>query len=457
MKRLLGIVLLAFSAACLRGATPVDADAKVALQDCHWKDEAWHWVMTFAYSSQTQLLYDYRVGDTPDAHVKFLPTPEEIRQQFPSPVSWGTGMEDSVLNGGPFLMAALRRNIATGDAESARVAHLIFEGLCRCAEVSHVLGFVARSISPVDGRSHYTNSSRDQYTLFIYSMLHYFSWSGATASEKGRLRRILVDIARYAERCTVPANNYSLLRSDGGPAKACTMWTATPCVNTAPAGMVSRYGGDLATHEALRLPAIYAAAFAVSGDKHWREKELEVADDGIEMSFGELEHLMNGCFLYQMQVSIRLLWDHETDAARRSRYLALLNRVADRVDLFSERPRRLAEKIQYDFSASAIDWRKCRMRYMTSPAKIAGGSANAPDVRYLQACQPDSFGEVYHALRETAELVLLRQLCPDRTIPQDTLQFFNKVFSSVDYGRLHTTPGPVEALLAYWQFRAPLP
>ena len=447
LKIRLAFAVLAFGFVC--------PSAYARLSDCRWKDDAWNWVMTSVYSPKTRLIYDYRVGDSADAHVKCLPTPEDISRQFPSPVSWGTGMEDSVLNGGPFLLAALRRNAATGDEESARVARLIFDGLCRCAEVSHVPGFVARSISPFNGRSHYTNSSRDQYTLFVYSMLRYRDWKGATAAEKGRLGRILVDIARYAERCAVPANNYSLLRSDGGPAKACEMWTATPCADVSPAGCVSRYG-TIATHEALRLPALYAAAYAVSSDGHWRSKELEYAEQGIEMSFGSLEKLMNGCFLYQMQISIRLLWEHETNPVLKDRYLALLNKVADSTDLFSQRPKSLVQKLKGDFTASASDWRKCRMRYMTSPAAVDGGSPHASDVRYLQACQPEPYMNVYLALRETAELLLLPQLCPGRKIPEDVLAFFDEVFSSVDYSNLHTTPGPVEALLAYWQMKSPL-
>ena len=98
LKIRLAFAVLAFGFVC--------PAAYARLSDCRWKDDAWNWVMTSVYSPKTRLIYDYRVGDSADAHVKCLPTPEDISRQFPSPVSWGTGMEDSVLNGGPFLLAA---------------------------------------------------------------------------------------------------------------------------------------------------------------------------------------------------------------------------------------------------------------------------------------------------------------------------------------------------------------
>ena len=102
--------------------------------------------MTRLFSPKTKLIYDNRVGDAPEANLVCLPTPAEIGCNFPSPTGWCTGMEDSVLNGGAFLLAAMRRHDATGDDESLKAARLLLDGLCRCAENVKTQGFLARSL-----------------------------------------------------------------------------------------------------------------------------------------------------------------------------------------------------------------------------------------------------------------------------------------------------------------------
>ena len=421
-----------------------------------WADSAWRFVTERTYSPATHLIYDYLVGDTPDAHVRYLPSPEDIRQNFPCPTGWGTGMEDSVLNGSPFLMAAMRRHDVTGDGESLKVARLIFDGLCRCAEVSPTRGYLARSISPVDCKSHYANSSRDQYTMFVYALWRYWGWPKSTPEEKARVARILVDIARFAERCVTPENDFCLLREDGGPSFVCKMWTATPCVakeRISGGGAFDDYG-KIFPHEILRLPEIYAAAHAVSGDRHWREKELELADQGIEMSFGRQEGRMHAYALYQMQTSIRLLWELETDSARRARYLELLKLVVKLTGQVPPRVRKLRDELKGDFTASPVEWRRRRFVYL--PMEWSGGPpAPVGGMRYLvpQSEPGNAFSKVHLSLREAAEAVLIAQLCPDMEVPKDWLDLMDSLFASVDYGRLHISGAPAHALLAYWQAR----
>ena len=431
------------------------ADAGQAKAD--WPDRAWRFVMEKTYAPSSRLIYDYRVGDTPDAHVKYLPSPEDIQQNFPIPTGWGTGMEDSVLNGSPFLMAAMLRHDLTGDEESLKVARLIFDGLCRCAEVSPTRGFLARSISPVDCKSHYANSSRDQYTLFVYAMWRYWSWPKSTPEEKARVRRILVDIARYVERCMTPENDFSILREDGGPSFVCKMWTATPCVvqrmYTYNNGSIADYG-HIHSHETLRLPEIYAAAHAVSGDRHWREKELEVADQGIEMSFGKRSGSILGYALYQMQISVRQLWELETDQARRAKYLELLRLAADKTPDIAAVARKFYDELGGDFTASPTNWRRRKFEYM---AMEWSGADPAPGagMRYLlpKTETGSKFGTVHKALRETAEVVLISQLYPGREVPKEQIDALNEAFSAVDYDRLHISGPVAHALLAYWQAR----
>ena len=411
--------------------------------------------MTRLFSPKTNLIYDNRVGDASDANLVCLPTPAEIGCNFPSPTGWCTGMEDSVLNGGAFLLAAMRRHDATGDEESLKVARLLLDGLCRCAENVKTPGFLARSLSPDDGKSHYLNSSRDQYTLFAYALWRYHGWRRARAEEKSRIGRLLVGCARYAERCMTPESDFTLLREDGGPAKVSQMWTARPGVDLDPTDTIARYGG-ISPHEALRLPQLYAAAYAVSGDAHWRTKELEVTDAGIEMSFGRMPRVANGHALLQMQLSVRQLWELEADGGRKDRYLKLMNRVADLSQGTFERARATCEKIGFDFTASAIDWRTCLMRYEGYARWEEGTPEPVGDFRYFVPVRPESFVAAHKALRETAESQLVLQLCPGRAVPAERTEHFEKVFSGIDYTRLHVSVGPVHAVLVHWLARNPL-
>ena len=412
-----------------------------------WTEAAWTYLMTKAYSPKTHLLYDYRVGDADDAHVKCLPSPEDIRQQFPVPTGWGTGMEDSVLNGSPLLMAGMLRFDRTGRPEDLATVREILAGLFLCGEIGKTPGFLARSVSPADGASYYLNSSRDQYTLYIYALWRYFQWPQATEAERDRIRKILVNIAAFAERTVTPENDFSLTRDDGGPAIVCKMWTATPGVDQCPTAKRADYG-RIDPSEIQRLVEIYAAAFAVSGDRHWREKELEIADAAMEMGFGRVEPSIHGFVLFQWQVSLRLLHDCETDPVRKATYLKLMNRVCDISGTCLARSRAACEKVGFDFSASGDDWRERKFVYLGARAWTDGVPAPIGGYRYLQPQFADPFLGVHMALREAAEPVLVMLLCPGRDIPADRWELMDRVYRSIDFARFHGVAGPCHALFA---------
>ena len=114
--------------------------------------EAWRMSFEKLYCEKTKLFYDYLAEDAPDGAISNLPDPETIRLQIPNPCGWGTGMEDSVLNGGIMLEALVTLYQKTRDTEILPVLHEVFEGFLACATVSDQEGFLARSISPADGR-----------------------------------------------------------------------------------------------------------------------------------------------------------------------------------------------------------------------------------------------------------------------------------------------------------------
>ena len=131
--------------------------------------KAWNYCLEQLYDARTHLIYDFRVSRRPATASGALPTPAEIRAGFPNPCGYGTGMEDSALNGGILLDAVLRHYEATGDAAARIMAGQLADGLLRCATAG-TRGFVARSVCPADGVSHYPNSSRDQYTNLVFGL-----------------------------------------------------------------------------------------------------------------------------------------------------------------------------------------------------------------------------------------------------------------------------------------------
>ncbi len=90
-------------------------------------------------------------------------------------------------------------------------------------------------------------------------------------------------------------------------------------------------------HETQRLPMIYAAAHALTGDAHWRELELSCADDALRMAETPEDEGVKTFSLFQKQISLRLLWECETDPSRKLRYLRLMRSTADRLSTVSRK------------------------------------------------------------------------------------------------------------------------
>ena len=366
------------------------------------------------------MIYDalWKLPGGGESATALLPAPEEIRRQYPNPCAWGVGVQDCVFNGVPLLLAALA-------ADDHRLSLSVYRGLKRCAEVAGVPGFVARGVSPVDGKSHYFNSSRDTYTLFVYGMYRLYRHCLATAEMRREIIRMLVDVARYAEKCVVAENDYSLLQADGRTGIVGRLWSEDP------------ESGLLRPHEALRLPMFYAAAFAVSGDRHWREAELRYADDAIRLSEGRLAEDMRASILDQMQVSIRLLWECETDAGRRQRYAQLLQANAD----FAEekivpRLRDKAERTGWAMKEAMEDWRK--VPFQADSLIVGGRVYDVPE-------HPASTVEEPYV--ELAHVILVEARVPGRAVSAGTARLFAEAMDGIDCETVKCA-NAVNALLA---------
>ena len=139
-------------------------------------EQLWEFIRDSFFCEKTNLIYDFRIHTGKNGCTDDLPTPYEVSKSFPNPSGYGTGMEDSVLNGGAFLEAVIAKYEVTHDESLRGQCQKLVKGLLLCASVSCEKGFVARSVLPADCKSYYINSSRDQYTHWIYGLYRaYFS------------------------------------------------------------------------------------------------------------------------------------------------------------------------------------------------------------------------------------------------------------------------------------------
>ena len=391
------------------------------------------------FCEKTEMLYDvlWQADDGTVSATACLPTPAEAARQYPNPCSWGTGLQDCVFNGGPYLAVALAR----GDRVAAQS---IFRGLRRCAEVSGVPGFVARGVLPSDGKGYYINSSRDVWTLFVFYLWRYYHSDLCDAPTRETIRRLVVDVARYAESCVRPENGYNMLRADGKVGLATQMWVKNPKCRP----WTDKAGWDffegLRVHEALRLPMFYAAAFDLSGDVHWREMALRYLDDGIAMAGGKIGPDIRASVLNQMQLSNRLLWETETDPDRKARLLRLLNRAADIAR--DHVTTRLAQDFaagKWQVSKPIPDWHKAgfRSRNWGDGGVLNGYRYDIPDQPVFSI--EDGYVEASHAL-------LVQAMTPDRKIDGRTLRLFREATEQMDFSEV-ACANAVNALLAMYQ------
>ena len=400
-------------------------------------ETAWNRLFAKFYEPKTGLLYEHLPDEAPGAVTRHLPTPEEIARAYPIPTGWNTGMEDGVLNGCPLLLAAMLRN------DSAAVEKLL-NGLLRCATVSGVPGFLVRSISPADGKSVYPDSSRDQYTLFVYTMWRFSQSPLCSPSRRAEIGKIVLDIAWRTEKCMDEAHDFTLVRLDGRPGIVSKMWMANPKGeirvkpnDSSPFPGHAWVEGGVWAHEANRLPMIYAAAHALSGDARWRTLELKVADDALRIAEGGISKELKGFALYQMQVSLRLLWECETDPVRRVRYLKLLRQVAGYGVLCLDRAERLHAELKGDLSTPAGDWRRWPMEELPPSSGLT----------CLKPTRPKGYLKAYDCVREMGEGMIVPLLCPGFRIAPGTVARFRSLVDKSDFSRC-MSPGLVYPVLA---------
>ena len=386
-------------------------------------DEIWELIFRDAWHAKTGLVYDFRTapGTAPDTGGFFvhLPTPEEIARSYPNPCGWGTGMEDSMINGSLMLEAVIYRYDAERDETMRDYAGKLLQGIRLCATVSPDRGFLARSVSPADGVSHYPESSRDQYTHCVYALYRYLHSALCTGEQREWITDALVSFAERAERNVTPETGFDYLREDGGHSFVMGMW-----------------GKHIWAHEVHRLPMLYLAAYDASGDSHWLEKYRSIRDEGFVLTE---DHYAPHTLLYgflQMQTSLRLLYDLESEPLYKNRYLSLMQRVAGRMDEYPSFPERLdPEEVNRPFAL----WRDVRQENW--------GTIDGLEYR-LWTGRWDSVVPI----RNAVEVVNIIRLCPGADVPERYIRAMDLSLAVLD-GKRYPASNLASAAAVYWDLK----
>lgn len=336
-------------------------------------DTAWNFISEQLFMPETNLVYDFITSRDHEHRFDHLPTAEEIARQVPNPCGWGTGMEDCMLNAGSVMEILVLRHRRHPREEYRKFAAKVLEGMALCAEVHGVPGFVVRGVSPRDGRSCYINSSRDQFTLFVYGLWRYWRSALPGEAERARAAGLLVKVAEYCERTVTAQNGWNLLRLDGRPGQVSKLWECGP-------------------HEVLRLPMFYAAVYEVTGNAHWRELCLRYATPGIDIMLNlDCNHPWWDVELMQMQLSLVLLYETEPDQKRKKKYrhgMELAAQLALRC--FAEQKHKFLA-CAGTFATLNTPWRLCPLKFRNEPADGLLQSVLFEGYPYLMPQFPESF------------------------------------------------------------------
>ena len=323
----------------------------------------------------TNLVYDYRTSLDHEHRFDHLPTPEEVAKRLPNPCSWGSGMENSMINTPIALSMYL-------DAGNAEMACRMYRGLKLCGTITGVPGALVRSVHPGDGQSWFPEASRDQYTHYVYGLWEYYRSPCSDATARAEIRELLTAVARHCEKYVTEENDYTLPRADFDPVRSpvCKMWEVEP-------------------HEAARLPMIYLAAYDVSGDRHWFELYRRYAETAGKAGT-HLECMNYNSFaLLQMLLSCLVIYHVEKDAAIRALYLENMREIY-RYSFF-DLLRAANWKRSADLYLAPMDW------HQNSYCRVY------PGCRHVIPQLADDVKTAYQVMREIGEVPLIALMLPE--------------------------------------------
>ena len=374
--------------------------------------EAWQESWNRFYDDGTHLFYDYVYSYDPQKRLAGLPTPDETHRSDPNRNGWGTGMEDCAISGGVILSTICDRFAATGDQHLREAAQKAFAGMVSLGTVSPSEGFVIRGITPVDGQSHYCESSRDQYTWYTYGLWRYYHSPLSSDDDRAVMRKIITAICARLERNVTPEHNYHIGREDGTfDGVVDKMW-------------------ENAAHEVARLPMIYAIAADMTGQSHWQDLADRYKPEAAAKSKAPSTTIAYA--LLQQQVSLETLYLLEKSPELKAQWLEAMQLVAERAEGFLPHCRGYQAP---DAQQIDLDWR-------TWPLY---GSAS-----YRVPTRPDFSNKDNRHVREPAEAALVLLLMPELAITPEQLALIRQMIAQVDY-RKSVWYGLYYTQAVYWR------
>ena len=373
------------------------------------------------YYPKTKMIYDFLYTENMEDATDIFPTPDEIQHSVPNPCGWGTGMEDATLNLGTMLEATENRFKATGDIAMKKYFDMMCEGLITTGTVAPEKGFIARCVAPCDGKSIYIDSSRDQYTHWVFAGHVILNSELADDDQKETVKEVLVNIARKAERDVTEENGGYMLRLDGKKGRVSQMM-----------------GKELGPHELQRLPMIYAAAYEASKDNYWLAKYHKIRDELLikaennytaEFCRNVAENFGYVYGSYQAQYSLRLLYDIESDENYKKRYLKLMQTVAE------------SSEISIDKAYANIDLYNWEQPFYPhwrniSAAYFGYGDGYGYYVPSMAYGESESLEKVRKNLRNTGETFIIMCLCPEYKISDDLKEKFAEIIEKTNFNNI---------------------
>lgn len=393
--------------------------------ECYAKT-AWRTAWERLYDSRTSLFYDYVSSYDPARRFDHLPTVEEVARQFPNACGWATGMEDSMISADVMLSAACDRFDVTGQEQLRDDAKRIFDGIRLCGTLSCSPGLVLRSVSPFDGKSHYSETSIDQITHFVHALWRFNRSPLCNEEQRAQMRHMITALCQRMQRMVVPENDYHCCRETGERGlydKMWNVWQKTP-------DEVCTVG---------RLPSVYAVGWTLTGERHWFELYRSYVIQSVELGKKLDPQGYNHCYpLYQHQVSLEVLAGvvGEDDALLNEwkRQMAALGADVARYasDAFKYQP--------VDAERTNIGWRGRPLRRWMLDAGYAVAERN----ELVQ-------GE-FRMLRHAGEALLIK-LMAQMELDAEDRRCLEHALGAVDYNKA-CTYGMLYPQAAYWRWRA---
>lgn len=377
-------------------------------------DESLMWSRFFL--PKTNLVYECLSSFDEKTCQNHLPTVEEVKRQFPNPCGYATGMEDCAILGGTVLSALVDKYDAQQKhfKQTSENARKILTGLDSLVQPD---GFVARGLCPEDGKSFYINSSIDQYTHLVHGMWKFYNSPMSNDADKKKIANALTRISERLIRNVKKENDFCSLRADGKP---CAL-------------RISRFTFEK-PHASARQAMIYCATWQATGDNKYYNLYRKLIYDAIACSE---EIKITGWTpiwaMLQMQFSLEVLHDMETDVALKERIFNLMQKVAD---LSNTQTKRVVKK----FNNSELE-------------TLYGDWRNPPAWRNQCGYSVPKLGksrDVWRAIRETGELPLIASLANNP--PKEMLDIYKYALEKVDPMRCASC-GIIFHWATYWSLK----